>query len=133
MPLYRPIHRLILGCTLSATLLYPAQAMAMRCGNALINEGDSQEKVLRYCGEPANKSRRYAMRPGIYPDRDSGLSVNGEQKIGSDRYYPYGRSEVLVEEWVYNFGPNKLMRQVRFADGIVEDVKTLDYGYRNDD
>ena len=30
----------------------------------------------------------------------------------------------------YNFGPSKLMRLVRFADGFVEDVQELGYGYR---
>ena len=105
-------------------------AWAMRCGNYLINAGDTQEKVLRYCGEPVSKTSNYAVRPGTYRSDSADLSVNGNSRAESDRFYPYGRSEVLVEEWIYNFGPDKLMRRVRFADGIVEDVKTLDYGYR---
>ena len=36
-----------------------------------------------------------------------------------------------METWTYNFGPNKLMRRVRFVDGIVEEVETLGYGYND--
>ena len=38
--------------------------------------------------------------------------------------------EVPVEVWTYNFGPYKLMRRVRFVDGLVEEIETLGYGYR---
>lgn len=105
----------------------------MRCGSMLVNKGDAQAKVLRYCGDPANKTSRYAIMPGTYPPKRSGTTINGKEVSGSDRYYAYGSSEVLVEEWTYNFGPNKLMRLVRFINGIVDEVKTLDYGYHEDD
>ena len=39
--------------------------------------------------------------------------------------------EVIVEEWTYNFGPRKLMRIIRFENGLVADVKELGYGYRD--
>ena len=105
----------------------------MRCRNALINKGDSQTKVLENCGEPVSKNSRYVTRAGVTPEKKSGLSINGGAVGGSDRYYPYGKSEVLLEEWTYNFGPDKFMRLVRFANGIVEEVKTLGYGYHPDD
>ena len=117
---------------LAASLLAPASAWAMRCGTHLIVKGDPKVKVLKYCGEPVDKSERYALRPGSYPKRGSGININDNDVIGSDRYYAYGRTEVKVEEWTYNFGPNKLMRIVRFADGVVEEVTSLDYGYRDD-
>jgi hypothetical protein len=37
--------------------------------------------------------------------------------------------EVPVEIWTFNFGPYKLMRRVRFVDGLVEDIETLGYGH----
>jgi hypothetical protein len=37
--------------------------------------------------------------------------------------------EIPVESWLYNLGPNKLMRRVIFEDGIVADIETLGYGY----
>ena len=117
----------------ATSLLAPASAWAMRCGSHLILKGDPKAKVLQYCGEPVDKSERYALRPGSYPNRGSGISINDNEVVAGDRYYVYGRTEVKVEEWTYNFGPNKLMRRVRFADGVVEEVKSLDYGYRDDD
>ena len=129
----RRVRSTVVLNVLAALLLAPATAWSMRCGNYLINEGDPQEKVLRYCGEPTSKNSRYAIRPGTYPERGSGLSINDERVAGNDRYYAFGRSEVLVEEWTYNLGPRKLMRRIRFANGIVEEVKTLDYGYLEDD
>jgi hypothetical protein len=118
---------------LTACLLAPASAWSMRCGNYLIVKGDSKAKVLKHCGEPVDKSERYALRPGSYPKRGSGININDNEVVVGDRYYVYGRTEVKVEEWTYNFGPRKLMRRVRFADGVVEEVKSLEYGYREDD
>ena len=37
--------------------------------------------------------------------------------------------EVPVEIWLYNLGPNKLMRRLRFEGGYVVDIDTLGYGY----
>ena len=34
-----------------------------------------------------------------------------------------------MEIWTYNFGPNKLMRRLRFVDGELQDIETLGYGY----
>ena len=116
----------------AASLLAPVTAWSMRCGNYLIVKGDSKAKVLKQCGEPVDKSERYALRSGSYPKRGSGISINGDEVVVGDRYYVYGRTEVKVEEWTYNFGPNKLMRIVRFADGVVEEVKSLDYGYHDE-
>ena len=40
--------------------------------------------------------------------------------------------EVPVETWVYNFGPSKFMRKLRFEDGVLVEIKVLDYGYNED-
>ena len=47
----------------------------------------------------------------------------GRMYVGEDAI------EIIVEIWTYNLGPNKLMRQIRFEDGIVVDIDTLGYGY----
>ncbi len=38
-------------------------------------------------------------------------------------------SEVVVEEWTYNFGPRRLMRVIRFENGLVTSIRQLGYGY----
>ena len=53
--------------------------------------------------------------------------ITGMQKYReiADRAY----EEVVVEEWTYNFGPRRLMRQVIFENGFVRSIKQLGYGY----
>ena len=47
------------------------------------------------------------------------------------RHYPgYGFSqEVVITEYVYNFGPRKLMRRLLFEGGVLVSIETLGYGY----
>lgn len=95
-----------------------AVADALRCGNRIISRGDHATKLLHYCGEPVSVQ--------------SWVTQRGVVGLGSSLYVPgFGFVEdVLVEEWTYNFGPSKLMRQVRLENGIVRDVENLGYGYR---
>jgi hypothetical protein len=97
--------------------VFPAFADAMRCGSRLVRDGDTQTAVRDLCGEPSDVQSRSLMRRPSY-------FMNG-------RYYYFGDAlvEVPVEVWTYNFGPYKLMRRVRFVDGLVEEIETLGYGY----
>jgi hypothetical protein len=129
----RLIHNNALAVALAAPLLLlSADALAMRCGNALIDKGDTQAKVLKYCGDPVQTQKSLAIRSGVYVDSRGGTTIKSSNDLLVDRgkFLPYGRHEVLVEKWIFNFGPNKLMREVIFAGGIVEDVRELSYGYR---
>ena len=104
-----------LGLALAAAS--PAYA-ALRCGTHLVSEGDTRSEVIAKCGQPAEIDQRTAIlrRPLVWI---GGRPVTvGESLI-----------EVPVEVWVYNFGPNKLMRRLRFEDGLLVDIDTLGYGY----
>jgi len=105
------------GASIALLLLtsMPAAADSMRCGSRLIVEEDSIEKVLYYCGEPASKSRTWIVRQPRY-------------YIGSNEYVFPGEEDVPVDLWTYDFGPNKLMVQLRFVAGILERIDTLGYG-----
>jgi hypothetical protein len=94
-----------------------AYADGLRCGNKLVVDGDTPAKVRTLCGEPTEVSRRDIMqRPSFVRD---------------GRVYHFGAESVLVpvELWTYNFGPNKLMRRLKFVDGRLEEIETLGYGY----
>lgn len=95
-----------------------ALADAMRCGSRLVTFGDTRAAVRSICGEPAEIETRSILRRPTY-------SLNGRVVYFGDGYV-----EVPVEIWIYNFGPYKLLREVRFVDGRVDDIKTLGYGYR---
>ena len=86
--------------------------------NVEIGRGMDGDVVDASRGEPSDVQTRSILRRPSY-------FLNG-------RYYYYGDAmvEVPVEIWTYNFGPYKLMRRVRFVDGLVEEIETLGYGYR---
>ncbi len=94
-----------------ATLLFPGSAMALRCGQRIVDTGDTITRVSRYCPEP------------FWVDRYSSSHLG-------QSYYGYG-NEIIGqrEDWYLNFGPRKLMRRLTFFNGYLEKVETLDYGY----
>jgi len=94
-----------------------AQADAMRCGSRLVTFGDTKSAVRSICGEPTDIQTRSILRRPTY-------DLNGRTIFFGDGYV-----EIPVEIWVYNFGPYKLMRQVRFVDGRVDEIETIGYGY----
>jgi uncharacterized protein DUF2845 len=96
----------------------PAFADTMRCGSKLINEGVTRSEVAAKCGEPDEvvTMRSVYRRPVIW--------TSGRPYFIGEDYI-----EVPVESWIYNLGPNKLMRRVRFEGGIVVEIETLGYGY----
>lgn len=100
-----------------AILPVPAQADGMRCGSQLVRDGDGRDKVLKLCGEPAEIENRSILRRPSYR-RGNRIIHFGDAQV-----------EVPIEIWTYNFGPNQLMRRVRFVDGVVEEIDTLGYGY----
>ncbi|MBL8267418.1 DUF2845 domain-containing protein [Steroidobacter sp.] len=110
---------LLIGLTLGAALALPAHADSMRCGGRVIRDGNARAEVRAFCGEPADVQTRTILRRPSY-------TVGGRIV-----YFGEGLVEIPVETWTYNFGPNKLMRRVRFVDGLVDDVETLGYGYND--
>ena len=107
-----------LGLTLAA--VSPAHA-AFRCGSHLVSEGDTRSEVIARCGDPTEIDQRSAIL------RQPVVWVGGRPySVGN------GLVEVPVEVWVYNLGPSKLMRRLRFEDGLLVDIDTLGYGYIQD-
>ena len=100
---------------LAASLPALATADTMRCGSKLISEGDTQDKVLQNCGEPAEQKRTWILRKPRF-------------EVGGQEYSFNGEEEVPVDLWTYDFGPNKLMRRVRMVAGKVESIETLEHG-----
>ena len=99
----------------------PAAADTFRCGTRLVTDGDSASKVERLCGPPTDITRSEILRRPI-------LWRFGRPHYLSDELLP-----VSVEFWTYNLGPNKLMRRLRFEDGLVVRIDTLSHGYNEID
>lgn len=117
----------------TAVLLVAEPAMAFRCKGKLVLEGDPQAKVLKFCGEPVSIQQHTIYRSGI-PRRviDRHVTAGGtEFDLSREELLIHDRSvvEVLVEEWTYNLGPHRLMRVVRFENGLVTEITHIGYGY----
>jgi hypothetical protein len=110
------MNKWILAVVLSLAAASPAYAF--RCGSHLITEGDPRSKVIAYCGDPTEiqSSTSILRRPVTW--------INGRPYSVGD-----GFIEIPVDVWVYNLGPGKLMRRIRFEDGRVVAIDTLGYGY----
>jgi uncharacterized protein DUF2845 len=96
----------------------PAFADGFRCGTKLVLEGAPRSEVAAKCGEPTEviTMRSVFRRPVIW--------TSGRPYFIGEDYI-----EVPVESWLYNLGPNKLMRRIRFEGGVVTEIETLGYGY----
>jgi hypothetical protein len=108
----------IVGFALSVLLAPLAHADAMRCGSKLVREGDPVSQVREFCGEPTDIQTKTILRRPYF------------DRLGRRIYLGDALEEVPVEIWTYNLGPYKLQRRVRFIDGLVDDIDTLGYGYR---
>ena len=106
-------------------LLASDPAHALRCGSKLVKDGMHRVEVIALCGEPVStQSLGYVLRYYDPLDERRGLSSYG-------RYYGYGvRQELLVTVLLFNFGPHKLMRTLRFEGGRLTSIKTEGYGFR---
>lgn len=99
-------------------------AYALRCGSRLVKDGMHESEVKAICGKPVSeRSLGYVLRSHI--DRTHGWTTT--------RYHGHGGyyREVLVTELVFNFGPRKFMRKMRFEGGILTSIERIGYGYRD--
>ena len=113
-----------------ATLLLISSdpAHALRCGTRLVKDGMTEAAVRAICGEPVSvRHIGYVLRA---------YRVTGRPYPGSVEYlhpqfgFPH---ELAVMELVYNFGPRKLMRRLRFEGDRLTSIETAGYGYLETD
>lgn len=113
---------------IALALLITTDAWALRCGSRLIKEEMPEAEVIALCGEPVStKYLGYVLRPYILK-RPAGLSgLSGTRHV-----YGGFHEELLVKELLFNFGPRKLMRRIRFEGGYLVSIETAGYGYRGE-
>lgn len=120
-------HRLTISCVLLLLLFVSTSAHALRCGRSLVKEDMHEAQVIKICGKPTiSRNLGYALRGTYIPIRHHvapGVTI--------ERHPGYGHitEEVLLTEYVYNFGPRKLMRRLLFEGGILVRIETIGYGY----
>ena len=121
--------RTISRCTaIAIVLLISTNAWALRCGNRLIKDEMPEAEVIQLCGEPvSSKYLGHVLRPYILK-RPAGVS----SLSGTRHVYGGFHEELLVKELLFNFGPRKLMRRIRFEGGYLVAIETAGYGYRGE-
>ena len=87
-------------------------ASAFRCGDGLIEIGDTKSKVLIECGKPTNKSR-VGTSDVYYPDQ-------GRKKRG--------KSSKALEQWSYNCGAGDFIYVLTFEGGKLIREETDGHG-----
>lgn len=112
---------------LAVLCLVSDPAHAFRCKSKIVKDGMHEQQVVAICGQPTTA-------------RNIGVAVRGVD-VGYRSRYPGGwtsnrtypgvglAQEVFITEYVYNFGPRKLMRRLLFEGGVLVSIETIGYGY----
>jgi hypothetical protein len=100
---------LVLICTPTFAL-----SQSLRCSNKIISEGSTRAEVASLCGDPTQVEQKT-----IYNDV-SGATSNVIARTAT---------EIHLEMWIYNFGPNRLMQRIWLQDGVVVRIESMGYGY----
>ncbi|MFT4925520.1 MAG: hypothetical protein ACI8WB_001613 [Phenylobacterium sp.] len=140
------ISTLLLTTIASTIIGTAATASALRCGTKLASEGDSQYKFFKLCGEPdfvetkvvyltKSASKKYPDISGYHIHDAQGEKGFGGHRptktkvINSDVIISHEQEQqVEIEKWTYDFGRRKLIRKVRFIDGVAVEITTHGYG-----
>jgi len=91
-----------------------ALSQSLRCSDKIIGEGSTRLEVSSLCGDPAQVEHKT-----IYKDVSTaapGVSVGTT-------------TEIQVELWIYNFGPDRLMQRIWLEDGVVIRIESMGYGF----
>ena len=123
--MFRYTGNLLRTGLLLALLIACSDAWALRCGNRLVLEGMTEERVVELCGEPHSvRQLGYVLRPYILKVPAGGFGSRATRRV-----YSGFHQELAVKEMLFNFGPHRLMRMMRFEGGLLRSIDTAGYGY----
>jgi hypothetical protein len=105
----------------------PVAADGMSCGNRLVSKGDSLYQVRSVCGEPDDAQRRVETRR-----ERRRVRVPCQQGTSQCETTVEHTTDVVVDEWTYDFGRHRFVRFLTFVDGRLAVVNTGGYGSRDD-
>ncbi len=101
------MKRILPVCSiLIAVAAPPALADALRCGNSLVQEGDTQGYVAEKCGEPSSKQ---TFTEPVYARRANGTA------------YEVGTTSKDV--WRYKRGPGQFPAVLTFEEGVLKKLE----------
>ncbi len=137
----REVRPVLAGSAASVALLAAAATTAatysgMRCGNELISKGDSSARVHAHCGEPRSRSQRRearTVRRSVAVPCRRGAAGERRSRRARCRVVDELTVEIVVEDWTYDFGAQRLVHTATFEDGRLREVRTEGYGSSSDE
>jgi len=115
---------------ISVSFLFSQSVFALRCGHVLVNIGDTKHDVIEKCGEPESMESHIERRGE--ENYANGSQFNGRRQYprtginyGQNRYVEV---EVVIDEWIYDFGRRRLQQYLRFENGRLKEVKSAGRG-----
>jgi Protein of unknown function (DUF2845) len=112
----------------AVVLLSAAEVSAngMRCENKLVRPGDSAYQVKSLCGPPDDVQQRTEQRR-IARAVERPCATNPS---GRCAYVIEDIVQVVIDEWTYDFGPQRFMQYLTFEAGKLLTVKSGGYGHK---
>lgn len=108
-----------------SALASPALADGMRCDGKLVSAGDSLFQVRNVCGEPDAASQRRELRAVRRWVSAPCFQRGGAVTCG---YMEERVVEIVIHEWIYDFGPSALVKHLTFEEEKLRKVDTGGYG-----
>ena len=106
----------------SLALSNNVSADSLTCGDAdeyIVSTNDRMSEVKVKCGEPSDINAWEI-------DRVIGYST---PDIPAKQTREHITERIKIEEWTYNFGPDRFIYYLRFENGVLKSITTGDYGY----
>jgi len=102
----------------------------MYCGSRLISAGDTLYQVRTVCGEPDDAQHRIETR--TVRRRVRVPCERNERRSGQCETTVEHSTDVVIDDWTYDFGRQRFIRYLTFLDGRLASVQTGSYGSRDD-
>jgi hypothetical protein len=104
-----------------------AHADSLSCDGRIVSSGDSRYDVKAICGEPDDASQRVEYR--TLSGRVAGPCTREGGKIRCSQTREQV-VEVVIDEWIYDFGSNRFIEYVTFEQGRLVSIRSGSYGHK---
>jgi hypothetical protein len=113
---------------ISLCFLFSHPVFALRCGQALVDIGSYKDDVVAKCGEPESIETHIEIR-GVTDRLGVRTSPSSPETSINFGQQHYREIEVVVDEWIYNFGSRRFQKSLRFENGRLTEINDLGYGH----
>lgn len=104
-----------------------SRADSLSCSGRIASTGDTRYEVKAICGEPDDAAQRVEYR--TLSGRVAGpcSREGGKLRCSQTREHVV---EVVIDEWLYDFGKNRFIEHLTFEQGRLLSVRTGGYGHK---